>query len=110
MKPWMWVAVIVAVIVLALSGWLWGRYHPDPDIVGQMAQAMMAESVKQYEGRIASLTKEALDAKRLSDARLAAITTKLDTLIARKDNVKPPETADIDTRLDALGLTPVGRR
>jgi len=36
MKMTYWIAIGVAVVVLVVAALMWGRYHPDPDVIGRL--------------------------------------------------------------------------
>lgn len=112
MEYWIIAGIIGAVIVGILS-YSYGRCSPTPDVVNQISEAARLQSVKVYEERIIALTKESQENKRLlalSDARYNTIIRKLEDIKKGKANVQKPTTEqDRLDRLNALGLTPVGK-
>lgn len=112
MTYWITGGVIIAVIAI-IAAYSYGRYHPDKDIIGQLTEQIRAETVKQYEQRIADLDKQL----KTSQAAYIESQKRYDTIIKRlkeikdaKNDIKPPQNMDeLNTRFNNLGYTPVGK-
>ena len=113
MKMTYWIAIGVAVVVLVVAALMWGRYHPDPDMVGRLTEQIRQETVKQYEKRIADLDKQLKASQTAyieSQKRYDTIIKKIKELKDGKDNIKPPvDSVELNNRFNALGYTVTGK-
>ena len=113
MKMTYWIAIGVAVVVLVVAALMWGRYHPDPDVIGRLTDQIRLETIKQYDQRITDLNhqlKLSQTAYIESQKRYDTIIKKLKEIKDAKNDIKPPQTAsELTSRFTALGYTPVGQ-
>ena len=109
-----WIIAGVMIVVIALiAAYSYGRYHPSPDMVGQLTEQIRQETIKQYEQRINDLDKQLKISQTAyieSQKRYDNIITKLKEIKNAKNDIKPPQTAsELTSRFTALGYTPVGQ-
>ena len=114
MKMTYWiVGGIVLAVIAVIAAYSYGRYHPDPDMVGRLTEQIRQETVKQYEKRIADLDKQLKASQTAyieSQKRYDTIIKKIKELKDGKDNIKPPvDSAELNNRFNALGYTPTGK-
>ena len=113
MKMTYWIAIGVAVVVLVVAALMWGRYHPDPDVIGRLTDQIKAETIKQYEQRITDLNTQLKTSQAAyieSQKRYDTIIKKIKELKDGKDNIKPPaDSAELTARFNNLGYTVTGK-
>ena len=113
MKMTYWIAIGVAVVVLVVAALMWGRHHPDPDVIGRLTDQIRLETIKQYDQRINELNiqlKTSQAAYIESQKRYDTIIKKIKELKDGKDNIKPPvDSVELNNRFNALGYTPTGK-
>lgn len=112
MTYWIVGGIVLAVIAV-IAAYSYGRYHPDPDMVGRLTEQIRQETVKQYEKRIADLDKQLKASQTAyieSQKRYDTIIKKIKELKDGKDNIKPPvDSVELNNRFNALGYTPTGK-
>ena len=112
MTYWIIAGVMIAVIAV-IAAYSYGRYHPDPDMVGRLTEQIRQETVKQYEKRIADLDKQLKASQTAyieSQKRYDTIIKKIKELKDGKDNIKPPaDSAELTARFNNLGYTVTGK-
>ena len=112
MTYWIIAGVMIAVIAV-IAAYSYGRYHPDPDMVGRLTEQIRQETVKQYEKRIADLDKQLKASQTAyieSQKRYETIIKKIKELKDGKDNIKPPaDSAELTARFNNLGYTVTGK-
>lgn len=114
MKMQYWIAIgVTAAIIVIIAAFFWGRYHPDPDMVGRLTEQIRQENVKQYEKRIADLDKQLKASQTAyieSQKRYDTIIKKIKELKDGKDNIKPPvDSTELNNRFNVLGYTVTGK-
>jgi cell division protein FtsB len=114
MKMTYWiVGGIVLAVIAVIAAYSYGRYHPDPDMVGRLTEQIRQETVKQYEKRIADLDKQLKASQTAyieSQKRYDTIIKKIKELKDGKDNIKPPaDSAELTARFNNLGYTVTGK-
>ena len=114
MKMTYWiVGGIVLAVIAVIAAYSYGRYHPDPDMVGRLTEQIRQETVKQYEKRIADLDKQLKASQTAyieSQKRYDTIIKKIKELKDGKDNIKPPvDSVELNNRFNALGYTVTGK-
>ena len=114
MKMTYWiVGGIVLAVIAVIAAYSYGRYHPDPDMVGRLTEQIRQETVKQYEKRIADLDKQLKASQTAyieSQKRYDTIIKKIKELKDGKDNIKPPaDSAELNARFNNLGYTVTGK-
>ncbi len=112
MTYWIVGGIVLAVIAV-IAAYSYGRYHPDPDMVGRLTEQIRQETVKQYEKRIADLDKQLKASQTAyieSQKRYDTIIKKIKELKDGKDNIKPPaDSAELTARFNNLGYTVTGK-
>ena len=112
MTYWIVGGIVLAVIAI-IAAYSYGRYHPDPDMVGRLTEQIRQETVKQYEKRIADLDKQLKASQTAyieSQKRYDTIIKKIKELKDGKDNIKPPaDSAELTARFNNLGYTVTGK-
>lgn len=112
MTYWIVGGIVLAVIAI-IAAYSYGRYHPDPDMVGRLTEQIRQETVKQYEKRIADLDKQLKASQTAyieSQKRYDTIIKKIKELKDGKDNIKPPvDSVELNNRFNALGYTVTGK-
>ena len=112
MTYWIVGGIVLAVIAV-IAAYSYGRYHPDPDMVGRLTEQIRQETVKQYEKRIADLDKQLKASQSAyieSQKRYDTIIKKIKELKDGKDNIKPPaDSAELTARFNNLGYTVTGK-
>ena len=105
--------LVVVVVVLVVAALMWGRYHPDPDVIGRLTDQIRLETIKQYDQRITDLNhqlKLSQTAYIESQKRYDTIIKKIKELKDGKDNIKPPvDSTELNNRFNVLGYTPTGK-
>jgi len=114
MKMGYWIAIgVTAAIIVIIAAFFWGRYHPDPDVIGRLTDQIKAETIKQYEQRITDLNTQLKTSQAAyieSQKRYDTIIKKIKELKDGKDNIKPPaDSVELNNRFNALGYTPTGK-
>ena len=113
MKMQYWIALGIGVVIIVVAAFFWGRYHPDPDVIGRLTDQVRLETIKQYDQRIADLNgqlKVSQTAYIESQKRYDTIIKKIKELKYGKDNIKPPvDSVELNNRFNALGYTPTGK-
>ena len=112
MTYWIVGGIVLAVIAV-IAAYSYGRYHPDPDMVGRLTEQIRQETVKQYEKRIADLDKQLKASQTAyieSQKRYDTIIKKIKELKDGKDNIKPPvDSTELTARFNNLGYTVTGK-
>ena len=112
MTYWIVSGIVLAAIAV-IAAYSYGRYHPDPDMVGRLTEQIRQETVKQYEKRIADLDKQLKASQTAyieSQKRYDTIIKKIKELKDGKDNIKPPaDSAELTARFNNLGYTVTGK-
>ena len=114
MKMQYWIAIgVTAAIIVIIAAFFWGRYHPDPDVIGRLTDQIKAETIKQYEQRITDLNTQLKTSQAAyieSQKRYDTIIKKIKELKDGKDNIKPPvDSTELNNRFNVLGYTPTGK-
>ena len=114
MKMGYWIAIgVTAAIIVIIAAFFWGRYHPDPDVIGRLTDQIKAETIKQYEQRITDLNTQLKTSQAAyieSQKRYDTIIKKIKELKDGKDNIKPPvDSTELNNRFNVLGYTPTGK-
>ena len=114
MKMTYWiVGGIVLAVIAVIAAYSYGRYHPDPDMVGRLTEQIRLETIKQYDQRITDLNhqlKLSQTAYIESQKRYETIIKKIKELKDGKDNIKPPaDSAELTARFNNLGYTVTGK-
>ena len=112
MTYWIVGGIVLAVIAV-IAAYSYGRYHPDPDVIGRLTDQIRLETIKQYDQRITDLNHQL----KLSQTAYIESQKQYDTIIKKlkeikdaKNDIKPPQTAsELNSRFTALGYTPVGQ-
>ncbi len=113
MKMQYWIIGGVIVIIIIVAAFFWGRYHPDPDVIGRLTDQVKLETIKQYDQRISDLNSQL----KISQAAYIESQKRYDTIIKKikelkdgKDNIKPPaDSAELTARFNNLGYTVTGK-
>ena len=114
MKMTYWiVGGIVLAVIAVIAAYSYGRYHPDPDVIGRLTDQIRLETIKQYDQRITDLNyqlKLSQTAYIESQKRYDTIIKKIKELKDGKDAIKPPaDSTELTARFNNLGYTPVGK-
>jgi len=114
MKMTYWiVGGIVLAVIAVIAAYSYGRYHPDPDVIGRLTDQIRLETIKQYDQRITDLNhqlKLSQTAYIESQKRYDTIIKKIKELKDGKDNIKPPvDSTELNNRFNVLGYTPTGK-
>ena len=114
MKMQYWIAIgVTAAIIVIIAAFFWGRYHPDPDVIGRLTDQIKAETIKQYEQRITDLNTQLKTSQAAyieSQKRYDTIIKKIKELKDGKDNIKPPvDSTELNNRFNVLGYTSTGK-
>ena len=114
MKMQYWIAIgVTAAIIVIIAVFFWGRYHPDPDVIGRLTDQIRLETIKQYDQRIADLNSQLRVSQTAyieSQKRYDTIIKKIKELKDGKDNIKPPaDSAELTARFNNLGYTVTGK-
>ena len=114
MKMTYWiVGGIVLAVIAVIAAYSYGRYHPDPDVIGRLTDQIRLETIKQYDQRITDLNhqlKLSQTAYIESQKRYDTIIKKIKELKDGKDNIKPPaDSAELTARFNNLGYTVTGK-
>lgn len=108
-----WIALGIGMVMVIVVAFFWGRYHPDPDVIGQLTDQIRLETIKQYDQRIADLNgqlKTTQAAYIESQKRYDTIIKKIKELKDGKDAIKPPQDAtELTARFNNLGYTVTGK-
>ncbi len=112
MTYWIVGGIVLAVIAV-IAAYSYGRYHPDPDVIGRLTDQIKAETIKQYEQRITDLNTQLKTSQAAyieSQKRYDTIIKKIKELKDGKDNIKPPaDSAELTARFNNLGYTVTGK-
>ena len=112
MTYWIVGGIVLAVIAV-IAAYSYGRYHPDPDVIGRLTDQIRLETIKQYDQRITDLNhqlKLSQTAYIESQKRYDTIIKKIKELKDGKDNIKPPaDSAELTARFNNLGYTVTGK-
>ncbi len=114
MKMTYWiVGGIVLAVIAVIAAYSYGRYHPDPDMVGRLTDQIRLETIKQYDQRITDLNSQLKISQTAyieSQKRYDTIIKKIKELKDGKDNIKPPvDSIELNNRFNALGYTVTGK-
>jgi hypothetical protein len=114
MKMQYWIAIgVTAAIIVIVAAFFWGRYHPDPDVIGRLTDQIRLETIKQYDQRITDLNSQLKISQTAyieSQKRYDTIIKKIKELKDGKDNIKPPaDSAELTARFNNLGYTVTGK-
>ena len=112
MTYWIVGGIVLAVIAV-IAAYSYGRYHPDPDMVGRLTDQIRLETIKQYDQRITDLNSQLKISQTAyieSQKRYDTIIKKIKELKDGKDNIKPPaDSAELTARFNNLGYTVTGK-